>query len=149
VSKAQVKIVKMAPDVQLPMYATEGSAGADVRVYAPNGSLFVGDGEICKIPTGLKFEIPRGKALLILPRSGLSNTFVRIANAPGLLDEDFRGELFVSLHNQRDDPLVLVNGERIAQLVLIDYYHMEFTEVESFDTITERGEGGFGSTGSN
>lgn len=145
-----IKIEVVTCDVALlPKQATSGSAGADVCAYCPDGPITVRQNEIVPIPTGLKIKIPKNYGLFILPRSGRSKKHERIANSPGLLDSDYRGELMILLHNMSPDPIMFYHGDRVAQIVLMHTPEMEFvnTSYLSKDDDNERGEGGFGSTG--
>jgi dUTP pyrophosphatase len=130
-----------------PVYATPGSGAADVHAFCPESAISVYPGEVVAVPTGLKFEIPVGTGLHILPRSGLGKRKIMIANSPGLLDSDYQGELFILVYNTSEDLFTVHDGDRIAQLELVKLERMAFVTVDSFDTVTVRGEGGFGSTG--
>lgn len=130
----------------LPEYATAFSAGLDVRaandepiVLAPLARAFV--------PTGLYLEIPRGYEVQVRPRSGLAaKKGVTVLNSPGTIDSDYRGEVCVILVNLSSEPFTVERGERIAQLVLARYEQIEWEEVGQLSS-SDRGEGGFGSTG--
>jgi dUTP pyrophosphatase len=99
------------------------------------------------VPTGLYIELPEGFEAQIRPRSGLAAKHgISIVNAPGTIDADYRGEIRVLLVNLSDEPFVIENGERIAQMIIARYEKAELSEVESLEE-SERGEGGFGSTG--
>lgn len=144
----QVKIVredKNGETAQVPTYATAGSAGADVRAFCPGVRIVVKPDQVAMVPTGLRLSIPEFTGLYILPRSGMGKKKFTIPNAPGLLDSDYTDQLMVLIHNETDEDLVINNGDRIAQLVLIDTYQMQFVEVDRLEE-TER-KGGFGSTG--
>ena len=144
----QVKIVredKNGETAQVPTYATPGSAGADVRAFCPGVRIVVKPDQVAMVPTGLKLGIPEFTGLYILPRSGMGKKKFTIPNAPGLLDSDYTDELMVLIHNETNEDLVINNGDRIAQIVLIDTYQMQFEEVDRLEE-TER-KGGFGSTG--
>lgn len=144
----QVKIVredKNGETAQVPTYATPGSAGADVRAFCPGVRIVVKPDQVAMVPTGLKLGIPEFTGLYILPRSGMGKKKFTIPNAPGLLDSDYTDELMVLIHNETNEDLVINNGDRIAQIVLIDTYQMQFEEVDALAK-TER-KGGFGSTG--
>lgn len=144
----QVKIVredKNGETAQVPTYATPGSAGADVRAFCPGVRIVVKPDQVAMVPTGLKLGIPEFTGLYILPRSGMGKKKFTIPNAPGLLDSDYTDQLMVLIHNETDEDLVINNGDRIAQLVLIDTYQMQFVEVD--DLAKTKRKGGFGSTG--
>ena len=131
---------------QIPLYATEGSAGMDL--YAC-GNYVILSGETRVIKTGISIELPVGFELQIRSRSGLAskqNLFV--LNAPGTIDSDYRGEVCVIMHNIGKFPYRINDGDRVAQGVIAKYEKVEFDVVESISD-TERGSGGFGSTGIN
>jgi dUTP pyrophosphatase len=128
----------------LPTYATEGSAGADV---CSNEDVVIFRGEWTRISTGYDVEVPPDYKLEVWPRSGLASTRgVTVLNSPGLIDSDYRGELCVILINHGSMPYEVKWGDRIAQLVLTPVYQASFVGVTELSE-TERGEGGFGSTG--
>ncbi|MEC7297500.1 MAG: dUTP diphosphatase [Pseudomonadota bacterium] len=135
-------------DVALPFYASAGAAGADVRANLPDrGSVILEPGARALVPTGLRMAIPEGYEVQVRPRSGLALKHgVTLANSPGTIDSDYRGELGVILVNLGDAPFEVVHGERIAQLVVAPVTQGVFAVVEDLDE-TARGAGGFGSTG--
>ncbi|WP_276720308.1 dUTP diphosphatase [Pseudooceanicola nitratireducens] len=135
-------------DVALPFYASAGAAGADVRANFPDrGMVVLEPGARALVPTGLRMAIPEGYEVQVRPRSGLALKHgVTLANSPGTIDSDYRGELGVILVNLGDAPFEVVHGERIAQLVVAPVTQGVFAVVEDLDE-TERGAGGFGSTG--
>lgn len=132
-------------DVPLPSYAYPGDAGLDLTSTV---DISIGPFERVLIPTGLHIAIPEGHAGLVLPRSGLaSKQGLTLANAPGLIDSRYRGEVMIAAINLDPHSAVHVSrGSRIAQLVIIATPAMEVVEVEELDD-TERGERGFGSSG--
>ncbi len=138
-----VKIKKLNPDAKVPTYATDGSAAFDL--YSTNYGL-VPRNSSYSFNTGLAFEIPEGHVMLVFSRSGDGFKHgVRLSNCVGVIDSDYRGEVKVKL--RADDELkVVVKGERIAQAMIIPIEKVSFAEVEEIGS-TERGEGGFGSTG--
>lgn len=105
-------------------------------------------GAIGKVPTGIYMEIPEGYECQIRPRSGLASKGITISNSPGTIDSDYRGEIMILVHNQSGHDFSISNGDRIAQLVFNKVEQPKLELVESLDS-TERGEGGFGSTGIN
>ncbi|GAA6149842.1 hypothetical protein NBRC116586_29040 [Pseudooceanicola nitratireducens] len=135
-------------DVALPFYASAGAAGADVRANFPDrGMVVLEPGARALVPTGLRMAIPEGYEVQVRPRSGLALKHgVTLANSPGTIDSDYRGELGVILVNLGDAPFEVVHGERIAQLVVAPVTQGVFAVVEDLDE-TARGAGGFGSTG--
>ncbi len=133
-------------DLSLPIYATSGSAGMDVLAYL-NESITIQSGQTIMIPTGLAIALPDGFECQVRSRSGLAAKYGIFAlNAPGTIDSDYRGEIKVILSNFGKDAFTINNGDRIAQLVVAKYEKVIWNEVDSLDE-TERGEGGFGSTG--
>jgi dUTP pyrophosphatase len=135
-------------DVSLPHYASEGSAGADVRAYLSEPAVVL-PGSTMLIPTGLRVGIPEGYEIQVRPRSGLALKHqVTILNAPGTIDSDYRGELKVLLMNHGREPFVVEPGMRVAQLVLAPVVKANFIRSNELSA-TARGGGGFGHTGSN
>lgn len=142
--KVTVKIT-LADGVQKPMYMTEGSAGMDVRANIKE-PITLGGLERVLVPTGIKMEIPMGYEVQVRPRSGLALKHgISMANTPGTIDSDYRGEIGVIMINLSKENFVINPGERIAQFVLGKVYQMDLVEGEL--SVTERGEGGFGHTG--
>ena len=142
---SRLRVRRLHPAARLPTRAYAGDAGLDL--YALEGAT-LGPGERAAVRTGVAVEIPAGQAGLVLPRSGLAARHgIALVNAPGLIDSGYRGELRVLLLNtDRRSSFALAAGERIAQLVLIDVHSPTVTEVEELAR-SERGEGGFGSSG--
>ncbi len=128
----------------VPAYATDGAAGMDV-VSAED--VTIAPGARHAVATGLALAIPQGYEIQVRPRSGLALKHgITVPNAPGTIDSDYRGELKVILINLGSEPFVIVRGDRVAQLVLAPVVQAAWDEVAELDA-TERGEGGFGSTG--
>ena len=144
----KLPIKRLDPDLPLPKYAKEGDAGCDL-LSAEDLTIKAGGGRAL-VPTGLALAIPEGYAGFVQPRSGLAvKNGVTVLNTPGLIDSGYRGELKVLLINtDPSEPFDIVRGERIAQLVIQKVEQVEFDEVDSLPS-SERGEGGFGSTGLN
>ncbi|WP_170467040.1 dUTP diphosphatase [Ruegeria arenilitoris] len=136
------------PAIALPSYETTGAAGADVRANLPDGaSITLGPGERALIPTGLRIEIPNGYEVQVRPRSGLALKHgITLPNTPGTIDSDYRGPLGVILLNAGQESFEVAHGERIAQLVVAPVVQATFEAVEVLSD-TDRGAGGFGSTG--
>ncbi|MCR5606376.1 MAG: dUTP diphosphatase [Treponema sp.] len=135
-----------ADGAKMPAYQTAGSAGADVCARVDK-DIVIHHGEHVLVPTGLSFEIPFGYEIQVRPRSGLAAKFgVTVLNAPGTIDSDYRGEVKVILINHGKDDFVIHDGDRIAQLVIASVVQASFVSVDSISD-TERGVGGFGSTG--
>ena len=136
---------KRAEELHPPQYATVGSAGMDLRACY-NGSVYPGE----TTPFKMGYRIYIGDHTLcglIVPRSGLGVKGIMPANVLGLIDSDYQGELMVYLKNHGNEKYLVSNGDRIAQLVFMPIEHVMFSVVSDFSHTTERGEGGFGSTG--
>lgn len=130
----------------LPAYQTPLSAGMDVRADLDH-SVTLAPLERAMIPTGLYVELPAGCEMQVRPRSGLAAKHgITVLNSPGTIDADYRGEIRVILVNLSNEPFTVASGERIAQLVVARHEQVEWEPVEELGT-TERGAGGFGSTG--
>lgn len=130
----------------LPAYATELSAGMDLRANLSE-SVTLAPLQRCLIPTGLYIALPEGYEAQVRPRSGLAlKKGVTVLNSPGTIDADYRGEICVILINLSAEPFVIEDGERIAQMVIARHEQATWREVEALDE-TERGAGGFGHTG--
>lgn len=141
----KVKIVNQSA-YPVPSYATELSAGMDLKANITE-PVTLDSLERAMIPTGLFIELPDGYEAQVRPRSGLAAKFgVTVANAPGTIDADYRGEVKVILVNLSKEKFVINPGERIAQMVIAKYEKIEWEEVSELGE-TERGTGGFGSTG--
>jgi len=134
-----------AEDLPLPSYATAGAAGLDLRAAVPS-RLVVAPGERALVPTGLRIAVPTGYEGQVRPRSGLALRHgIVLPNAPGTIDSDYRGEIQVILWNTGAEPFAIARGDRIAQLVVAPVARVELEEVALDET--QRGAGGFGSTG--
>lgn len=148
-SSFTLTVERLRPHAQLPAYATEGAAGLDLACAFEDGEpRTLLPGEIVKVPTGLRIALPPGHEGQVRPRSGLAAKHgVTVLNAPGTIDEDYRGELMVLLVHHGREPIVLTDGMRIAQLVVAPVTRVQVMlgTVPTHDTA--RGEGGFGSTG--
>ena len=132
--------------VAVPSYETSGAAGADVRAFL-NEPVVIPVGKRAMIPTGLFFAIPEGFEIQVSPRSGLAaKNGVTVLNTPGTIDSDYRGEVKVILINLGDADFTVNNGDRIAQLIVAPVTQGIFVKTDKLDE-TERGAGGFGSTG--
>ena len=142
----KILIKKTNKEVTTPKYKTDGSSGVDLSAFLekkvvikPNSSEL--------IPTGLQVAIPEELEIQIRPRSGLAaKENIGVLNSPGTIDSDYRGELKIILFNHSNKDFIVNNGDRIAQMVLVPIFKMEFEEVDSLPE-TIRGQGGFGSTG--
>ena len=133
-------------DLPLPEYATSGAAGADLRA-AIDLPLTLAPGERASVPTGIAMALPTGYECQVRPRSGLAARHgVTLVNSPGTVDEDYRGEIAVIMINLGAEPFTVERGMRIAQAVFARYERAEWREAESLAS-SDRGSGGFGSTG--
>ena len=145
----QVKILdkRLGNEIPMPHYGTDGSAGLDLRACLED-TITIEPGETKLIPTGMSIFIEdTGLAAMILPRSGLGHKHgIVLGNLVGLIDSDYQGELMVSCWNRGHKSFTMEVGERIAQMVIVPVVQAEFDLVEEFEA-TDRGEGGFGSTG--
>ena len=140
--------VRVAHDsIELPAYETGSSAGMDLRAFLPDGSITLQPKQRVLVGTGLYFEIPEGFEVQIRPRSGLAlKQGITVLNSPGTIDADYRGEIKIILINHGDDPFVIEHEMRIAQMVVAKYQRIQFKLVKELAS-SERGSGGFGSTG--
>lgn len=149
--KIQFKILdeRLGNSIELPDYATSGSAGMDLRACL-DANLTLHPGETILIPTGIAIHIDDpALAAMILPRSGLGHKHgIVLGNLVGLIDSDYQGQIFVSCWNRGDTPFEIVVGERIAQMLFVPVVQVGFEQVTEF-TASERGGGGFGHTGRN
>lgn len=140
----KINIKKLEPEAIIPTKGSDAAAGVDL--YAPR-ALVIHPGSNGVINTGLAIEIPDGYFGAIFARSGMATRKgLRPANCVGVIDSDYRGEIIVVLHNDTDIIRPVQEGDRIAQLIILPYEKIEFSEVEEL-TDTERADGGFGSTG--
>lgn len=144
--KVRIRRLPAARDLPLPSHASPGSAGFDLRA-AVDGELVLRPGERLLVPTGIVLEIPPGWEGQVRPRSGLALRHgIGLVNAPGTIDSDYRGEVGVILINLGDAPCGLKRGDRIAQLVIARVEPVEWEEADALED-SGRGDGGFGSTG--
>lgn len=148
ISSIRIKVKKLYDDSVIPTYGSEKAGCADLYAHLIDCDKVVIDPHTTvKIGTGVAFELPDGFAGLIYARSGLSTKEgLRPANCVGYCDCDYMGEYIVALHNDSDEPRVVENGQRIAQVTFVNYHQAKFEEVENL-TETARNDGGFGSTG--
>lgn len=149
--KIELKILdpRIGSEYPLPAYATDGSAGLDLRACV-DGPLEVKPGESHLVPTGIAIHIgDPGLAAVLLPRSGLGHKKgIVLGNLVGLIDSDYQGQIFVSCWNRSSDSFTINAGERIAQMVFIPVVQADFEVVNDFEA-SARGSGGFGHTGHN
>jgi dUTP pyrophosphatase len=147
--RIQLKVLdrRIGTEFPLPNYATDGSAGMDLRACVEDG-LCILPGETHLIPTGLAIHIEDpALAAVLLPRSGLGHKHgIVLGNLVGLIDSDYQGQLFVSCWNRGQDSFTIQPGERIAQMIFVPVVRAKFEVVSEFD-VSQRGAGGFGHTG--
>ena len=141
-----IRVKRLRESAALPEYGSQGAAGADLRACLED-DVVIGPGETALIPTGLALEIPPGYAGLVCARSGLATKQgLAPANKVGVIDSDYRGEVLVSLHNRGRERQTVSPGQRIAQLLIVPVLPCAFEACDDLAP-TERGGGGFGSTG--
>ncbi len=141
-----VKIVKLNPHAHIPTYGSASAAGADLYACIEQ-TVCIQPGQTVLVPTGLSMEIEEGFAGFIYARSGLATKRgLAPANKVGVIDSDYRGQVMVSLHNHTNTPQSVEPGERVAQIVFAPVYQAQFCLVDALQE-TQRGTGGFGSTG--
>lgn len=144
---AKVKIKKLDEKAMVPTYGTEFSAGADLYACL-DAPVTIRPGQTVFIHTGLAMEVPEGYAGLVYARSGLAcKKGLAPANKVGVVDTDYRGEIMVALHNHSSEEIAVDHGERIAQMIITPYLKALYEVAEELED-TDRGAGGFGSTGS-
>ena len=146
--KVHVRVLDHGRGLELPHYATEQSAGMDLRAAVPEDApMTLRPGERALVPTGLQIALPAGHEAQVRPRSGLAVKHgVTVLNSPGTIDADYRGEVKVILINLGQEPFQITRGERIAQMVIARHEQVRW-ELQEELAETERGSGGFGSTG--
>ncbi|HKL60065.1 MAG TPA: dUTP diphosphatase [Sphaerochaeta sp.] len=142
----EIVSITLQAGAKAPAYATLFSSGADLCACLEQDML-ISSGSYAKVPTGLSIALPKGHEAQVRPRSGLAAKFgITVLNSPGTIDADYRGEIQVVLINHGKDDFTVHHGDRIAQLVVARYEQVSFVCKESLES-TERGQGGFGSTG--
>jgi dUTP pyrophosphatase len=144
-SRIKAKFKKIKESAKKPYYGTKGSAGADLSACVEQ-DVEITPGEIAVIPTSVAVEIPEHHFGMICSRSGLAKNGITLANAPGIIDSDYRGEVKVILINRSKTPFVVKDGMRLAQLIILPFTDIEWVKSETLSE-TGRGSGGFGSTG--
>jgi len=135
----EIKIKKLVPEATVPQYAKAGDAGMDVYAVTKNET-----DKFVEYGTGLAFELPADYVMLVFPRSSVSNTHLILANSVGVLDSGYRGELKLRFRKNGTDDYQI--GDRVGQIMVLPFPQIEFTAVEELGA-SERGEGGFGSSG--
>ena len=142
----KVLIKKLNPSVQLPSYKTSGASGMDLMAYIEK-PINLKPGKACLVPTGLSVAFPEEYEIQIRPRSGLAaKNNISILNTPGTIDSDYRGEIKIILFNHSNENFIIKNNDRVAQMVLTPIVKMELEEINELPN-SNRGDGGFGSTG--
>ena len=142
----KIQIKKLSDSVLIPKYETLGSSGMDIAAFIKN-SITINPGEKALVPTGFSIAIPRGYEVQIRPRSGLAaKRNITVLNTPGTIDSDYRGEIKIILINLGREKFIIENGDRIAQMIICPVIQLDLEEVKELSD-TERGSGGFGSTG--
>ena len=142
-----MKIKRLNEKAKIPTRGSENAAGYDLYACLPDKELVIWPHDTVLVDTGWAMRIPNDCYGAIFARSGLAfKQGLRPANCVGVIDQDYRGPVKVALHNDSDEHQIITDGERIAQLVIMPYYTVDFREVDELDE-TERGKGGFGSTG--
>ncbi|MDR0874914.1 MAG: dUTP diphosphatase [Clostridiales Family XIII bacterium] len=140
--------IKITAEGQIPAYETDGSAGMDLRAHTADGQpVVIAPGGRAVVPTGLRIELPQGFEAQVRARSGLAAKYgIALVNGIGTIDSDYRGDIGVILVNLGEKDFIVNDGDRIAQLVIARYVRAEWERAGEL-TDTDRGEGGFGSTG--
>ena len=142
----KILIKKLSKTAIIPKYETQGASGVDISANIKE-DLTLATNESTLVPTGIAVSIPQGFEIQIRPRSGLAaKKGISVLNTPGTIDADYRGEIKVILINHGNEPFIIRNGDRIAQMVVCPIVQAKFEEVDELSD-TERGSGGFGSTG--
>lgn len=143
--KVKVKIINNSGNA-LPSYETPSAAGMDVRAFIKE-PIVIKPMQRVLVPTGLRVQLPEGYEMQIRPRSGMALKHgITLANSPGTVDADYRGEIGIIVINLSDQPFVINDGDRICQMVVTQYSHVQWEQVDCIDK-TERGDGSFGHTG--
>ncbi len=144
--KINIKI-NLKDGAKMPVYSSSQAAGADICACLAQNEMVISPNKWAVVPTGISIQLPEGYEAQVRPRSGLAAKFgITVLNSPGTVDSDYRGEVGVILINHSDKDFVIHNGDRIAQMVIAKHCTADFEAVFSLDN-TQRGEGGFGSTG--
>ena len=141
-----IRVKQLRPGAKLPTYGTAGAAGADLYACLEEDAVIL-PGQTRFLPTGIALEVPQGCAGLVYARSGLAcKRGLAPANKVGVVDSDYRGEILVALHDHGDQPQMICDGERVAQLLITPVLTPDYTWVEELSS-TQRDDKGFGSTG--
>ena len=143
----KVEVVSTLPKLsesRVPTFATELAAAVDLRAAE---CVTINPDRVFKMGTGVSIAMPEGMAAVILPRSSTGTNGLWLANTVGLIDPDYRGQIFLALWNRSDKPIKILEGDRVAQMMFLPFIRPELCLVDKFTTETARGAGGFGSTG--
>lgn len=141
-----MKFQKLRPDAKTPVYGSQDAAGADLYACSPE-EMLIQAGKTVMVPTGIAVAIPKGHVGLVFARSSLgTKRGLAPANKVGVIDADYRGEIMVSLHNHSGEDQTIAPYERVAQMVIVPFVQLAYEEADTLDE-TDRGTGGFGSTG--
>ncbi len=142
----KILIKKLNPLVETPSYKTEGASGMDLMAFI-DVPIKLKPQKSCLVPTGISLAFSSDFEIQIRPRSGLAaKNNISVLNTPGTIDSDYRGEIKIILYNHGNEEFIINNKDRVAQIILVPIYKMEFKEVDNLPN-TLRGKGGFGSTG--
>lgn len=145
-TRPTLAVKRLHPAAVVPSYQSDGAAGMDLHA-AIDAAIIIAPGAIAKISIGISIALPPGHEGQVRPRSGLASRYgITLPNAPGTIDEDYRGEILVPLINHGSEPFTVEPGMRVAQIVVAPVTHCDPLEVEDLDA-TARGAAGFGSTG--
>ena len=145
-TRPTLAIKRLHPAAVVPSYQSDGAAGMDLHA-AIDAAIVIAPGAIAKISIGISIALPPGHEGQVRPRSGLASRYgITLPNAPGTIDEDYRGEILVPLINHGSEPFTVEPGMRVAQMVVAPVTHCDLLEVENL-VATVRGQAGFGSTG--
>lgn len=145
--KHPVNIKLLTEEAKIPTQGSKGAAGRDLYARLQGNTLMIQPHKNYMVQTGLAMAIPEGWVGLVFIRSGIaSKKYLRLANSVGVIDSDYRGEIKLCIHNDSDCTQIIEDGEKIAQIVFVKYKDVVFYPVKDLDD-TERGDGGFGSTG--
>ncbi len=142
----KILVKKSNPTIELPSYKTNGASGMDLMAWIDN-PIILKPGRSCLVPTGISVAFPQEYEIQVRPRSGLAaKNNISVLNTPGTIDSDYRGEIKIILFNHGNEDFIINNKDRIAQMVLTPIIKMQLEETNELPD-TNRGEGGFGSTG--
>ena len=145
-TRPTLAVKRLHPAAVVPSYQSDGAAGMDLHATI-DAAVVIAPGEIVKISIGIAIALPPGHEGQVRPRSGLASRYgITLSNAPGTIDEDYRGEILVPLINHGSEPFTVEPGMRVAQMVVAPVTHCDTLEVDDLDA-TARGKAGFGSTG--